>query len=286
MISVIIPIYNQYPSLDVVLWHFSRQNTTKPFEIIIVDDGSLYYDKSVLEKYTNLNLCFLRTERNEGRAKARNLALDNAKGDFLIFCDSDRIPTPDFIESHMCCIDSLEPVVSVGYSTETYENINKLKTNVNNILRRKSVYYKVISQIYNEFGKTDSHLCWLSTLSGNMALKKNTLSNMRFDNDFKDWGFEHFELGYRLWTRGTVFVNNTKAENIHIAHSRNSGFYKRKIIDSHKIFFEKHSGQEILFLKDFMLGELSLQEYEKKICGGLIWMKNIKNPIMINQINF
>lgn len=286
MISVIVPVYNQYPSLDVVLWHFSRQNTTKPFEIIIVDDGSSYHDKQVIEKYSNLNICFLRTESNEGRAKARNLAIDNAKGEFLIFCDCDRIPTPDFIESHMRIIDSIEPVISIGYSTEVYEDIHNLKTNINGILRRRSVYYKVISNIYNESGRTDSQLCWLSTLSGNMALKKSTLFNMRFDNDFKDWGFEHFELGYRLWKKGAVFINNIKAENIHIAHSRNSDFYERKIIDSHEIFFRKHPEKKILFLKDFMLGKISLQEYEKLVYGGLNWMKGIQNPIMINRINF
>ena len=53
MISVIIPVYNQYLSLDIVLWHFTRQTITEPFEIIIVDDGSSDYDRSILKNILN-----------------------------------------------------------------------------------------------------------------------------------------------------------------------------------------------------------------------------------------
>jgi len=145
--------------------------------------------------------------------------------------------------------------------------------------------YKVISQIYDEFGQTDSHLCWLSTLSGNMALKKSTLADCKFDCDFKDWGFEHFELGYRLWKKGSIFINNPKAENIHIAHARKDGFYEESINKSYSVFLDKHPVKEVYPLKKFVMGELSLQEYEASINGSLEWAKDKKRPIFINGIN-
>lgn len=285
MISVIIPVYNQYPSLDVVLWHFCRQTISEPFEIIIVDDGSSDYDPTVFERYTSLQIRHIRNKTNKGRSQARNVAIDNANGEFLIFCDCDRIPTPNFIESHMNLIDSLDAILSVGYATETYNGVDNLKVNTETIIRRKSIYYKVISQIYDETGRTDSHLCWLSTLSGNMALKRSTLASHRFDCDFKHWGFEHFELGYRLWKDGTIFMSNTKAENIHIAHARSTGFYNESIANSHDIFLNKHPVDEVSLLKRFVLGEISLQEYETKINGGLKWMQNKQKPIKVNSIN-
>lgn len=285
MISVIIPVYNQYEALDVVLWHFTRQTVQQPFEIIIVDDGSINYDPSILERYSLLQIRYIRNNVNKGRSYARNIAIDNAKGEYLIFCDCDRLPSPYFIESHMKLIDSPEPVLSIGYSTETYDGVEKLKVNTEKIIRRKSIYYKVISQIYDESSKTDSHLCWLSTLSGNMALKKSTLASHYFDCDFKQWGFEHFELGYRLWKEKTIFMNNENAENIHIAHARISGFYNENIISSYNIFLDKHPVEEILPLKRFMLGEISLQDYEMQIKGGLQWMKKKSRPIKVNCIN-
>ena len=285
MISVIIPVYNQYKSLDVVLWHFCRQTISDKFELIIVDDGSSDYDPSIFGKYSTLRIKHIRNKTNKGRAYVRNVAIEQAKGDYLIFCDCDRIPTPQFIESHMNLIRSPDNILSIGYSTETYENIGMLKVNSEKIIRRKSIYYKVISQIYDESDKTDSHICWLSTLSGNMALKKSTLANHYFDNDFKDWGFEHFELGYRLWRNNTVFMRNTKAENIHIAHARNKGFYNENIAISYEIFLKKHPIIEVALLKKFLLGEISLQEYEIRINGGRQWMKNKQKPIMVNRIN-
>lgn len=285
MISVIIPVYNQYPALDVVLWHFCRQNISEPFEIIIVDDGSSDYDLSVFERYASLKIRYIRNKENEGRSHTRNVAIENAQGDFLIFCDCDRLPVPDFIQSHMNLIDSPHAIISIGYSTETYNSVDMLKANIEKIIRRKSIYYKVISQIYDESGKSDSHLCWLSTLSGNMALKKSTLLNHQFDCDFRQWGFEHFELGYRLWKDKTIFMSNVKAENIHIAHARNTGFYNESIANSHDIFYSKHPVDEVFHLKGFLLGEISLQEYEIKINGGVKWMENKQKSIMVNRIN-
>jgi glycosyltransferase involved in cell wall biosynthesis len=285
MISVIIPVYNQYPSLDVVLWHFCRQTISDPFEIIIVDDGSSDYDPSVFERYTSLQIKHIRNKTNKGRSQARNAAIDNAIGEFLIFCDCDRFPVPNFIESHMNLIDSADDILSIGYSTETYNGVEDLKVNAETIARRKSIYYKVISQIYDENGRTDSHLCWLSSLSGNMALKKSKLASHRFDCDFKQWGFEHFELGYRLWKDKTIYMSNTKAENIHIAHARDTGFYNDSIVNSHDIFLNKHPVDEVSLLKNFILGEISLQEYEIRINGGLKWMQNNQKPIMVNRIN-
>ncbi len=286
MISIIIPVYNQYSSLDVVLWHFCRQTIAlDEFEIIIVDDGSSNYQPSLIEKYSHLQIKHIRIKKNRGRSNARNIAISNAVGEYIIFCDCDRLPVANFVEEHVKVIDSQEPILSIGYSTETYNGVDELKIDTANISRRKSIYYNVISHIYNDFGTTDSHLCWLSTLSGNMALKKSTLSEHRFDCDFKEWGFEHFELGYRLWKANIKFVNNTNAENIHIAHPRNTGFYNECIANSYQLFLEKHPVEEIVPLKSFMLGQISLQEYEEKINGSVEWMKTKKKPIRVNGIN-
>lgn len=286
MISVIMPIFNQYCELDIVLRYFAKQTIKAEFEIILVDDFSTDCRKEILGKYQDLNIKYLRNDKNRGRAFSRNVAIENSTGEYLIFCDCDRIPTENFIEDHMNVIDSNKAVISIGKVTETYEHVQKLTMQATPIPRRKAIYYNTISKIYNVSGKTDSCLCWLSTLSGNMAIKKSTLSDCRFSNEFKEWGFEHFELGYQLWKRRVQYILNAKAENIHIAHSRNKNFYHENIVKSHSIFYEKHRTKEIFYLKEFMLGEISLQEYEIKIDGPKKWMKMENNPIILKQINF
>lgn len=286
MISVIMPIYNQYYVLDVVLRYFEKQTIKAEYEIIIIDDGSTDCRKEVLNKHKTLNIKYLENDKNRGRAYSRNVAIDNSTGEYLVFCDCDRIPTESFIEDHMRVIDSNEAIISIGKVTETYDYVQNLTLQTRSVLRRKAIYYNVISKIFDSSGKTDSSLCWLSTLSGNMAIKRTTLSECRFSNEFKEWGFEHFELGYQLWKRKVRFTLNRKAENIHIAHSRKKNFYYENIIKSHSIFYEKHKAKEILFLKEFMLGKISLQEYETKIDGPKKWMKKQSNPIILKPINF
>ena len=286
MISIIMPVYNQYKSLDIVLWHFCKQTTSKPFEIILVDDCSTDFNVNILDKYNSLPIKYYRNQKNMGRSYTRNVAIDNSSGDFLIFCDCDRLPTPNYIESHIKAIDSDNPIISIGYTTETYEkNYSKLKIDPSKILRRKALYYKVISQIYDNVGQTDSSLCWLSTLSGNMALKRSTLNNHRFDCEFSNWGFEHFELGYRLHKDGVVFRNNMYAENIHLAHKRISGFYINCIEQSYDVFYKKHPEDDVLYLKQFVMGEISLQDYEKKTNPTAHWYDNHKKPLVINVVN-
>jgi glycosyltransferase involved in cell wall biosynthesis len=285
MVSVLIPVYNQFVSLDSVLWHFSRQTTNESFEIIIVDDGSTESDQAVIARYPMLQIRYFANKENYGRAFTRNVAIEHAHGEYLIFCDCDRLPAPDFIDAHLEIIRTNANLLSIGLVTETYENVADLYTAVEKISRRKAIYYRVISSIFDNDGLTDSNLCWLATFSGNMAMNKNMLMKNRFDCDFQVWGFEHFELGYRLWKEQMVFFLNSRAENIHIAHPRATGFYQECIANSYKLFYGKHPNQEIYPLEDFILGRISLQEYEEKICSKAKWLQKKKSPVYVKSLN-
>ena len=68
-------------------------------------------------------------------------------------------------------------------------------------------YFKQISSIYNEHGRTKSNLMWLSFLVGNSSIKRDIIEEVGgFDETFIDWGFEHFELAYRLFNKGYNFL--------------------------------------------------------------------------------
>lgn len=86
--SVIIPVYNRIDEVDDLLRSLSAQ-TTKNFEVIIVEDGSTIpcadkvkeYEGQVDVKYFNKD--------NEGRSIARNYGMERAAGDYFVFFDSD-----------------------------------------------------------------------------------------------------------------------------------------------------------------------------------------------------
>jgi Glycosyltransferases, probably involved in cell wall biogenesis len=97
LVSVIIPVYNSEKyireTLDSIL-----ASDYKNIEIIIVDDGSSDDSLSIIKeyeiKYNNIR-CF--TQANKGVSAARNKAIENANGTYILPVDSDDLISKDFI---------------------------------------------------------------------------------------------------------------------------------------------------------------------------------------------
>ena len=98
-LSIIIPYYNQKEYTDELLACLDRQInplgdeiTANPdVEVILVDDGSKIPYK------TDYPWCRVIRQRNGGASKARNKGLDEAKGDYIAFIDSDDLVADDYI---------------------------------------------------------------------------------------------------------------------------------------------------------------------------------------------
>ncbi|MGF7185246.1 glycosyltransferase involved in cell wall biosynthesis [Desulfitispora alkaliphila] len=98
--SVIIPTYNRAEQLLLTLTSFNLQTYKKDeFEVIVVDDASTDNTKEVVTDFrASYNLVYTNTGINSGRSHARNQGISLAKGQHLIFCDSDFIVCPEFIQ--------------------------------------------------------------------------------------------------------------------------------------------------------------------------------------------
>jgi glycosyltransferase involved in cell wall biosynthesis len=88
MISVIIPAYNSEKTLGKCLSSLQEQ-TRKPDEIIVVDDGSADKTIDVVKSFKNVSLL---AQAHKGPAAARNLGANKAKGKILLFTDADCVP--------------------------------------------------------------------------------------------------------------------------------------------------------------------------------------------------
>ena len=88
-ISIIIPVYNVEKYLGECLDSVVNQ-TLKDIEIICVNDGSTDNSLSILKEYASKdNRINIIDKENEGQGYARKVGLDNASGEFILFCDSD-----------------------------------------------------------------------------------------------------------------------------------------------------------------------------------------------------
>lgn len=90
MVSIIIPVYNAEAYLEGCLQSVFAQ-TYRPIEVICINDGSTDQSLSILNTFQNTypDLLQIKTIPNGGQANARNIGMDTAGGDYLMFVDSD-----------------------------------------------------------------------------------------------------------------------------------------------------------------------------------------------------
>lgn len=95
-------------------------STHKDFEILVIDDGSteeitLEILKEAQKKYDIKVI----NKPNGGPASARNLGVENSKGDFLFFLDSDNMMHVDYLSKALAVFQS-NPLVGVVYSKPSF----------------------------------------------------------------------------------------------------------------------------------------------------------------------
>lgn len=97
LISVIISTYNAENKISKCISALLNQ-TYKPIEIFVVDDGSADKTKEIIKKFADNKKVFLLEQKRRGPGAAKNLASKKAKGKILVFVDSDEYPRRDYIK--------------------------------------------------------------------------------------------------------------------------------------------------------------------------------------------
>ncbi len=198
-ISVVIPTYNRKPILEKCLLALESQNFTD-YEIIVVDDGST--DGTLSWLATNQDIFpHVRSlaQQHQGPAAARNLGVKSAKGDTIVFIDSDLVVTENFLQAHA---DTL-------LAGAKRLNSDRLFTygwviNTCNFADPTSESYKI----------TDFSAAYFAT--GNVAIAKKWLEEAGlFDTQFQLYGWEDLELGVRLKKLNLKLIKCPEAVGYH-----------------------------------------------------------------------
>ena len=117
-ISVVIPVYNAGNFINKCLDSIIAQEGNHKYEIILVDDGSTDNSVEVIQQYEKSEKLVksggrivLMQQQNAGPSKARNRAIEAARGRYLAFIDADDYWKPeffkrtvDFLDKHEVCI--------------------------------------------------------------------------------------------------------------------------------------------------------------------------------------
>lgn len=93
-VSVIIPVYNAMPYLSELLNSLELQDLdSKAYEVIAVNDGSTDYGNEILDTYAkrNENFRVVHQENSGWPGRPRNVGIDEARGEYVFFCDADDV---------------------------------------------------------------------------------------------------------------------------------------------------------------------------------------------------
>ena len=203
--SVVIPTYNRQPILEKCLRALEHQqlrsnSVVDGYEVVVVDDGSTDGTLQWLEYHTN-ELPHVRSlaQDHKGPAAARNLGVEQAKGDTIIFIDSDLVVTEHFLQAHADAL--VQGQQQLGNNCLfTYGAV----INTCNFDHPTSEPYKI----------TDFSAAYFAT--GNVAIARKWLEKAGlFDTRFQLYGWEDLELGVRLKNLGLKLIKCPAAVGYH-----------------------------------------------------------------------
>ncbi|MGD0052992.1 MAG: glycosyltransferase [Vulcanimicrobiaceae bacterium] len=205
-LSVVVPTYNRIDTLRLMIPALIAQDRPRgEFEVLVADsnstDGTAAYLAEVAREHP-----FVRHLPGpySGRAGARNAGIAAARGEIVLFTDSDILAAPDLLSRHLAHHDApgSRAVVGMEVQVDTYEDYLRKRDDA--ALRRPL------------HGEHPKRLSWLYFLTGNASVPKRELDRVgRFDEDFTGYGHEDLELGYRLQHAGVAIVYEPRAVNYH-----------------------------------------------------------------------
>lgn len=210
-VSVVIPTYNRAKDLDVCLSSISAQ-TILPKEIIIVDDSETDEIKNLIEqrkedfRKKNILLKYIRNKRERSSAIARNIGIENATGDIILFLDSDVILDKNYIKEILKVYKEKPNALGVqGYITSTY-NPSELTNMIRKFLfidhweKNACRVLPSTCPVSPNFVDRVISCEWLSGC--NQSYKKKILEKYKFDENLKRYSFkEDMDLSYRIFKK-------------------------------------------------------------------------------------
>lgn len=170
LISIIVPVYNAEKTIRRCIESVQYQTFTD-WELLLIDDGSIDVSFDICKEYTEKNNQIkVISQQNGGVSKARNTGLRFAKGEYVMFLDSDDYMLPDMCKTMLdvlhtkqtdCVICGIQepkgglwcPQRNIDYSTlEDFKRdfINQLNTELLSPCWNKIFKRQLITNQFNE----------------------------------------------------------------------------------------------------------------------------------------
>lgn len=154
VVSIIVPVYNVKSYVGECVESLCRQTYTN-LEILLVDDGSTDGSGEVCDE------CAGRDERirvihqaNRGLSGARNMGLDDARGEYIAFVDSDDLVSPNYVETLYELLMKYEAdIAACAYVKGTTEQLTDIREKVLSLDNVKEICMPSVKLLKQWHGK-------------------------------------------------------------------------------------------------------------------------------------
>lgn len=194
--SVIIPIFNRPEELLELLDSLSKQQFDKPFEIIVVEDGSQLKSDKVIEQFDKLNIKYF-LKKNSGPGDSRNYGMNKATGNYFIILDSDCI-LPDYYLKEVKTALQFNYTDAYGGADTAHESFTVIQ---------KAINYSMTSLITTGgLRGNDKVKSKFQPRSFNMGISKKAF--IKTQGFSKQYFGEDIDLTFKLWANNfeTQFI--------------------------------------------------------------------------------
>lgn len=134
--------------------------------------------------------------------------------------------------------------------TTPYPLIDKtdiMNNNFDDLIVKPSSWFSTITRNFSE-DLAGFQFPWMAFLTGNVSLRKELIMQAGlFDEDFVNYGYEDWELGYRLYLIGAKYIINDELITYHQEHPVGESKWK-EAIENFNRFTSKHHDVDVLIL--------------------------------------
>lgn len=201
--SIVIPSRGGAERLPALFTALAAQDD-EAWEAIVVIDGDIDDSAGVVARFSHLPVRAVVFPENRGRVAALNAGFAEARGDVLIRCDDDLVPGPGYVRLHKAALEG-----PTGGAIGLY--LNQLPD---------TPYARAYGRHADELFRrgayaSDADRHW-RYWAGNCSITRSTWEAVGpYDPDYRAYGWEDVDWGYRLWTTGASIALVPDLETTH-----------------------------------------------------------------------
>ena len=289
--SIIVPVYNVEIYLKDCIESILKQ-TFENYEILLIDDGSTDRSGLICDEYVSLypRITVIHKE-NGGLSDARNVGIEKAKGEYLVFIDSD-----DYIENgtldkfNKKLEKSNNPDVLITRIKKIFEETNKIKYMDEDLsldLINNCPKNEIIDCMF-----TESNSLWPAVryiVKRSLIESKNLKFAVGYLHEDLDWtsklflnaetytGLNFYWYNHRIGRQGSITTNNTNAKRTLdvielVFQNIKDTQYNKLDVEVRKIMYQRMVKSLFSSLSNYMYYD---DEEKKKIINSLNYKKNV-----------